>query len=1080
MNRHRMLSAVILFVFLISSMTVTINAQNQVSISISTDKLGNNFFTDDMPKFNVEYSGDSGSYTAEVKVTDLKGNTISRFDENVDIDASGVKVQTLSLSDEVFGVCELSVTIGSTVAKTKFTLSNRSGNMPLNKRTGVSTHISRGRGTPDANFELISRAGIGNIRGEDFYWSSFETKEGEYSLTPMHKKLLSLISRYDMDYMFLCSSGNPLYKGKAEDPDIAPPSTPEGYHALENYISKLLELTDGKIKSVEVWNEYHNSDFSGGYNKNPQVHANLHRYIYNGVQSYNQKYNQDVSAVGFAEDWWGFGVTTAVADCLKELNGEKYFDYVSLHPYVEDFSKPFETDAQVKNLLSKADELLVVNGYSKNIPRIFSELGWDDYSLNYDQEKKAAYTVRAHAYVQANDLADIVYNYAFTDYLEYLETSPAQAGFGIVESYDSSRVEVPYLGKPVYVALSYWNNLMADNTFVKSIETDIENSYCYLFKDRYDRDIIMYGMLNDGETATRYMNLGVDYVTMADMYGNEQSKKSNDKIYKLNFTDKPSYIVGNMNGYKIEENYVPVEEHIAEQKGENKVEISGRLGTKSGAYTVRIYAKDRSHSDLSTLQNANNKDVLLYFDQGVTDKNGYYNKEFNISAKTDTYKVLIYSKLLDKEITPAPTLSFISYEDLAKAVNQLNGFASSNDLAGFTDCVNNNMQALGIDIIDDDGIEIAFNDVKKKPMGESDLNKSKELFARANIISELNHGRIADIFDYTECFETSAKDVNKYVRIQPALRTGITARIANKGIKDTDEFISYLRKATFLELAANPNGIENVIDALKDFSDIVSINPDKYGTDEFKEILNSVCGNSYGTIDEFVKAFKAVKISEPTYSGGGSSGGGGSSSGGGASVTVENSNLTQPSKEIGVDVFVDLDDVIWARNAIVTLCDMGVLNGKGGLNFCPNDLVLREEFTKMVVLAFLSDYADGEIQFEDVDKNEWYYPYILKAKGAEVINGYSDTFFGIGDSITREDLCKLVYNAYIKINGENSVKSELPFEDAGDIAEYARDAVEFMWLNNVVNGVDKTHFAPKAYATRAEAAKIIYGMLNLR
>ena len=638
----------------------------EISAMAKSGSIGNNFFSDDMPVFDIRFAGDAGEYHVNYRVVNSNEEEVWSLSESISIGSAGELTKEVAINKKYYGKMKLRVNVtdgtSTSAAEIPYTLSNITSDIPKNKRMGVSTHISRGRGTPDANFELISRAGIGNIRGEDFYWSSFETKEGEYSLTPMHKKLLSLISRYDMDYMFLCSSGNPIYKGKADDLDIAPPSTPEGYNALENYISKLLELTDGKIKSVEVWNEYHNSDFSGGYNKNPQVHANLHRYIYNGVQSYNQKYNQDVSAVGFAEDWWGFGVTTAVDDCLKELNGEKYFDCVSLHPYAGDLSKPFETDAQVKNLLSKAGELLVANGYSKNIPRIFSELGWDDYSLSYDQEKKAAYTVRAHAYAQANDLADIVYNYAFTDYLEYLETSPVQAGFGMVESYDSSRVEVPYLGKPVYVALSYWNNLMADNTFVKSIETDIENGYCYLFKDRYDRDILMYGMYDDNASVKYYLGCNSNKVTAADMYGNEKDLVSANASYELEFTDKPQYIIGELENASITDKPTTVNENYAKQIGENRIQIGGKLGNKSGRYTVKVFAPGKNGSDIDGNSDSKNTDSLVYINQGMTDENGVYQEEFNVHGEGGLYNVVIYSEELEKREDPISVFNYITDE----------------------------------------------------------------------------------------------------------------------------------------------------------------------------------------------------------------------------------------------------------------------------------------------------------------------------------------------------------------------------------------------------------------------------------
>ena len=68
------------------------------------------------------------------------------------------------------------------------------------------------------------------------------------------------------------------------------------------------------------------------------------------------------------------------------------------------------------------------------------------------------------------------------------------------------------------------------------------------------------------------------------------------------------------------------------------------------------------------------------------------------------------------------------------------------------------------------------------------------------------------------------------------------------------------------------------------------------------------------------------------------------------------------------------------------------------------------------------------------------------------------------------------------INPENNdtayTKDDLTFADSSEIADYAAEAVAAMVKLGIINGKGDNKFDPKAYCTRAEAAKIFYGVLQ--
>ena len=71
----------------------------------------------------------------------------------------------------------------------------------------------------------------------------------------------------------------------------------------------------------------------------------------------------------------------------------------------------------------------------------------------------------------------------------------------------------------------------------------------------------------------------------------------------------------------------------------------------------------------------------------------------------------------------------------------------------------------------------------------------------------------------------------------------------------------------------------------------------------------------------------------------------------------------------------------------------------------------------------------------------------------------------------------MLTNAF-KLKGIQIKSGELTFADSAVIADYAKDAVSALCAMGIVNGVSDTQFDPLGTATRAQAAKVVYGFLQ--
>ncbi len=238
---------------------------------------------------------------------------------------------------------------------------------------------------------------------------------------------------------------------------------------------------------------------------------------------------------------------------------------------------------------------------------------------------------------------------------------------------------------------------------------------------------------------------------------------------------------------------------------------------------------------------------------------------------------------------------------------------------------------------------------------------------------------------------------------------------------------------------------------------------------------------SYKVVSEDLKteAEYSVGVKNPKESqtsGGGKSSGGG---GGGASVFAPTKPVeNKPDTKDDEKTFYDLDGFEWAKDYINSLSSKKVINGFGDGTFKPGNKVTREEFVKMLVVA-LNLKGDIKLGFNDVDSTHWAYEYIKKAVSAGVVNGISDTEFGINTAISRQDMAVMAYRAAKKVGKLNNIEPDKNnFSDESDIADYAKDAIAYMKSAGIINGVGENMFNPLGTATRAETAVVISKIID--
>ena len=132
----------------------------------------------------------------------------------------------------------------------------------------------------------------------------------------------------------------------------------------------------------------------------------------------------------------------------------------------------------------------------------------------------------------------------------------------------------------------------------------------------------------------------------------------------------------------------------------------------------------------------------------------------------------------------------------------------------------------------------------------------------------------------------------------------------------------------------------------------------------------------------------------------------------------------------------------------------------------------------MLIEATDIETEEAENAFADVLSDAWYKPYVLKAKNFGMVNGISETEFGIGSNITRQDMAVMIARTIEKMNLEVEKLDVGTFADDEKVSDYASEAVAFMKSIGIIEGYNN-EFRPLDNLTRAEASKIVFELIKL-
>lgn len=173
-----------------------------------------------------------------------------------------------------------------------------------------------------------------------------------------------------------------------------------------------------------------------------------------------------------------------------------------------------------------------------------------------------------------------------------------------------------------------------------------------------------------------------------------------------------------------------------------------------------------------------------------------------------------------------------------------------------------------------------------------------------------------------------------------------------------------------------------------------------------------------------------------------------------------------------------------AREAIEALYETGALNYSKDMPLEPDLAISRAHFLFMLISTKgITPKTDAEqVNFADVAKTDWFYPYVETAYQLGIIMGDANHFYP-DEAITKQEAIIMLLRALgegVKAKSYKSINNELSiYKDVAELASWAKASMAYA-LNQQYYADSEGNLNPNHELSRAEAATLVYNTLYQR
>lgn len=184
--------------------------------------------------------------------------------------------------------------------------------------------------------------------------------------------------------------------------------------------------------------------------------------------------------------------------------------------------------------------------------------------------------------------------------------------------------------------------------------------------------------------------------------------------------------------------------------------------------------------------------------------------------------------------------------------------------------------------------------------------------------------------------------------------------------------------------------------------------------------------------------------------------------------------------------FPDVKVGTWYYNSVADVYEKGYMSGRGDGNFGPDVKLTRAEIATVIYNMANKPSVTYVNKFSDVADGQWYSKPISWAYRNNIVSGYGNGKFGVGDKITREQMAQMLY-AYARMKGYDISYTDgkiNQYADKKNVSNWAKPAMNWAITKGIMSGkgsgddLSKYKLDPNGNTTRAECAAMLKNFMD--
>lgn len=182
--------------------------------------------------------------------------------------------------------------------------------------------------------------------------------------------------------------------------------------------------------------------------------------------------------------------------------------------------------------------------------------------------------------------------------------------------------------------------------------------------------------------------------------------------------------------------------------------------------------------------------------------------------------------------------------------------------------------------------------------------------------------------------------------------------------------------------------------------------------------------------------------------------------------------VTGKTKPVDLSAFTDVVPDAWYVDAVRFVLANGTMNGTGEETFTPGGSLTRAQMCQIVYNIAGTPQPSCKAEFNDVAQDAWYAAPVAWCIEEEIVSAEGRSFEP-ERLLTRQEVVEFLYRYAVSLGRDAVGGSPEGFFDADQISAGQKEAMSWAVGQGIVNGTPEGALEPGRNVSRAEAASMV-------